>query len=387
MKQNNNVNIEQKLEDNKYYFQIDLLKTVMIIFVILSHALPWIMQEDMVVFLWLRLSIPFFVVILGFNMGLSFKQVGETSLKKLYSWKYFKKKFWRYVFPYLLLYVLSIVIGLIIYGNLDSIISNQLYSIMDERFLFLGISPFWGPGIWFIPFLFQTILFIPLIYKGFSSSTLKALITLIVCFIINFGTHIFLFLFMGPTVDSIEEWRNIEFFYLSITMYLGGIGLGMWFSRNPNIFSLRNIFMWVLFPLCTFYIILFQIDRQLYQIDFIRGDYNIIFYTYVAFIFLILLKVIPKNPQNKLAKGISWIGKSSYHILLSQILYFGVMNALLGDFECMVGDTNPNFCFLYGIIAVIVCVLMGILWCYTESLIKKYRLSKKLAKNSTSFKL
>ena len=185
---------------------------------------------------------------------------------------------------------------------------------------------------------------------------------------------------MGPTVDGLEEWRNISFFYLSIPMYLGGIGLGMWFSRNASIFNIRNIFMWFIFPLCAFYVILFQIDRQLYQIDFIRGDYNIIFYTYVAFILLIFLKVFPKNPQNKLAKGISWIGKSSYHILLSQIFYFGLMKALIGDAECMVGDTDPLFCVLYDILAIIICVLIGVTWCYIETRIRNHHLNKKRAK-------
>ncbi|UCD02175.1 MAG: acyltransferase [Promethearchaeota archaeon] len=377
----NNVKKEQERKsNNNYYFQIDLLKAFIIIFVISEHALPWDIKNYMAVFLWQRLSIPFFMVILGFNMGLSFKRTGETSLKKLYSWKYFKKKLWRYVFPYLVFYAISIIVGLMIYGNLETIVSNQLYPLMDERFLYLGISPFWGPGIWFMPILFQTILLMPLIYKGFSSSTSKALITLILCFIINFVTHVSLFFFMGPTVDSLEEWRNISFFYISITMYLGGIGLGMWFSRNPSIFNVRNIFMWFLFPLCAYYIILFQIDRHLYQIDFIRGDYNIIFYTYVAFILLIILKIIPKNPQNKLAKGISWIGKSSYHILLSQIFYFGLMKAFLGDAECMVGATDPGFCILYDIIAIIICVLIGVLWGFSESKVRNYRLNKKKAK-------
>ncbi|MFX1425398.1 MAG: acyltransferase family protein [Promethearchaeota archaeon] len=188
--QNKNVNKELEYEsDNNYYFQIDLLKAIIIIFVISEHALPWVIKDNMAVFLWQRLSIPFFMVILGFNMALSFKRVGESSLKKLYSWNYFKRKFWRFIFPYLIFYAISIIAGLIIYGKLESIISDQLYPLMDERFLYIGISPFWGPGIWFIPLLFQTILFMPLIYKGFSSSTIKALITLIICFIINFATH------------------------------------------------------------------------------------------------------------------------------------------------------------------------------------------------------
>lgn len=379
MKIVNEILLEEKSKKN-YYFQVDLLKAIMIIFVISEHALirlPAEIRDAMVVNLWQRLSIPFFVVILGFNMGLSFKKSGKTSLKELYSWHYFKNKFWRYVFPYLLFYVISLIVGLFIYGSFESIISNQLYPFNDERHLYLGITPFWGPGVWFIPFLFQTILIMPIIYKGFSGKTVWALLTLILCIAINFITSLLIFFIFGD-IGSIEEWRNLTFFYMTIFMYIGGIGLGMWFSRNHNLFSLHNLFMWIVFPLCAYYIYLFQFHD--FEFEFMRSDYNLIFYTYVAFIFLIVMLICPNNPKNKLTKGIAWIGKSSYHILLVQIFYFGLMIAFTGEFACIVGASDLTFCILYDIISIIICVFIGILWCFTEIKIRNYRLSRKQVK-------
>ena len=103
-------------EDNNYFFQIDFLKAVMIFLVIFDHTIPWFIKNDMGVALWERISIPVFLVILGFNMGLSFERKGETSLKKLYS-GYFKHKYWRYLHPFLFLYVKFFIVVKIVPCN------------------------------------------------------------------------------------------------------------------------------------------------------------------------------------------------------------------------------------------------------------------------------
>lgn len=374
---NNVKEISSRGESKKqYYFQIDFVKAILIIFVISEHALvrlPIEIRKAMVVHLWQRLSIPFFVVILGFNLGLSFKRSG-----KLYSWHYFKKKMWRYIFPYFLFYLISLITGLIIYGSFENLISNQLYPLMDERHLFLGVAPFWGPGVWFIPFIFQIILIAPIIYKGFSGKEIWAFIALIICFAINFITSLLMFFIFGD-ITSITEWRNVTFFYMTIFMYIGGIGLGMWFSRNHKLFSLHNLIVWILFPLCAYYVFLFQFHD--FEFEFIRSDYNIIFYTYAAFLFLIVMLIVPRNPKNIFAKAVAWIGKSSYHIFLVQIFYFGLMKAFTGEFACIVGATDLGFCIIYDIVSITLCVFIGILWCFIETKIRNYRSSRKQVKS------
>lgn len=98
-----NIIKNELIEINKEsYFQVDFLKALMIFLVIFDHTIPWTVKGMMGVALWERISIPVFLVIMGFNMGLSLRRRGETSLKKLYSRSYFKRKFWRYVFPFLI---------------------------------------------------------------------------------------------------------------------------------------------------------------------------------------------------------------------------------------------------------------------------------------------
>ena len=72
---------EIEIRDERF-FQIDFLKAVMIFLVIFDHTIPWDIKDYMGVIFWERISIPVFLVIMGFNMGISFQKRGEITLKK-----------------------------------------------------------------------------------------------------------------------------------------------------------------------------------------------------------------------------------------------------------------------------------------------------------------
>jgi hypothetical protein len=352
----------------------------MIFLVIFDHTYPWDLKNFMGVALWERISIPVFLVIMGFNMGLSFRQTGETSLKKLYSWNYFKKKFWRYIFPFFLLYVLSTVIGIAIKG-FDAL--NQYQMRWSFAHLFIGILPFYGPGNWFLPVIFWSILIMPLLYKGFSGKLLWRIMTLIICYIVELLLFLVISLILIPNVSSVAEFYFYYDFIVTTPFFmLSAIGLGLWFSRNPNIFSKQNLFMWILFPISLTYIILYQFVNRDY--NFMFGDYHLFIFPYSAFLVLMALKVIPKKVKdnNIFVKGIRLISNSTYHILLTQILYFGIVISLYGDhygasiFGIDFGY-EPLVVFSYLLINWMVCVPIGTLWFYGENRIRQLRRSRK----------
>ena len=373
-------NFEEFDKKNYRFFQIDILKAVMIFLVIFDHTYPWDLKNFMGVALWERISIPVFLVIMGFNMGLSFRQTGETSLKKLYSWNYFKKKFWRYIFPFFLLYVLSTVIGIAIKG-FDAL--NQYQMRWSFAHLFIGILPFYGPGNWFLPVIFWSILIMPLLYKGFSGKLLWRIMTLIICYIVELLLFLVISLILIPNVSSVAEFYFYYDFIVTTPFFmLSAIGLGLWFSRNPNIFSKQNLFMWILFPISLTYIILYQFVNRDY--NFMFGDYHLFIFPYSAFLVLMALKVIPKKVKdnNIFVKGIRLISNSTYHILLTQILYFGIVISLYGNhygasiFGIDFGY-DPLIVFLYLLINWTICIPIGTLWYYGENRIRQLRRSRK----------
>ncbi|MHA2430753.1 MAG: acyltransferase family protein [Promethearchaeota archaeon] len=376
--------IEDADSKREHFLQVDIIKATMIFLVLFDHTIPWLYKNYMGVALWERISIPVFLVILGFNAGHSFRQKGQDQLKELYSRSYFKRKFWRYVFPFLILYLLSTIIGLAING-FDLVALAQYQPRWDDTHLFIGILPFWGPGNWFLPVLFASILLLPLLYKGFSGKLVWRILTLIACFIVEIAIQLIFFFYVYlpsplpspfPTWETYYNYLHTYYWFATSPLFmLSAIGLGMWFSKNPNIFAKQNIFMWILFPLSLVYLIYYQFFD--FQFPFIRGDYNLLVFPYSAILFLIVMKVLPKKSDNLFTKAISIIGKSTYHILLTQILYFAIVFSIYGDHYCAsligINDSNLWICFLYLLINWGFCIHFGVLWWYAENKIRNYR--------------
>ncbi len=369
------------------YFQIDFIKAIMIFLVIFDHTIPWDIKGGMGVALWERISIPVFLVIMGFNMGLSFSKMEDNRLRKLYSWRYFKRKFWRYIYPFIVLWLVSSLIGFTINGFDWNELNQYEAADWDFDHLFIGILPFWGPGNWFLPVIFWSILLLPLLYKGFSGKLIWKILTLLLCYAIELALQLALFKIFGsslvhfPTWEAYFEFRYWYYFIATTPFFmLSAIGLGMWFSKRPNLFAKQNLFMWILFPISLYYLIQYQFFD--FRFEFIRGDYNLFVFPYSAFLVLLGIKLISKRWDNWFAKAISTIGKSTYHILLTQILYFSIVYSLYGDhYGASILGINMSYdltIYLYLIINWAYCIPCGVIWYYVDVKLRNYyKLHKK----------
>ncbi|MHA2181498.1 MAG: acyltransferase family protein [Promethearchaeota archaeon] len=365
---------EEKFEEKEFieerdhhYFQIDFLKAVMIFLVIFDHMVYWDVKNYIGVTLWERISIPVFLVIMGFNASKSFQQKGYASLRELYSWSYFKGKIKRFIVPFLVLYGFSTLVGLIFYRfNIFTMYQIQYSPQHGFIQLFTGILPFWGPGNWFIPVIFGFIIIFPLIYWAFTK---KPKLTLILCFLIEIAMQLIVFFFIGDLYPGgVLSWPKVyilNLFMTNILFYLSAIGLGVWFSFGHNIQSDRNFFMWFLYPISLAYIIAFQFFGFRYvigNVPLIRGDYHFLIFPYSAFLFLLAMRYLPKKSRNKLSRAISCIGKSTYHILLIQILGYGIVYAFYGTHYAIYSDFGLIDALINLIFAWAIFILFGIWW-------------------------
>ena len=362
-------------KETSTFFQIDFLKSLMIAFVIIDHSVLRVLVWGAGGELWERMSIPIFLIILGFNMGNSFARRGDQYLIELYSWEYFKRKFWRLVFPYIILYIVSTTVGFIIYEEnfTDTFRENWfLEYIVYQKTLFEG------PGNWFIPVLFQSIFLLPLMYKAFS---IVPRLSLILCFIVEISMHLFVFAYLGE-ITSIEDWlTEINFRYI-ILLYISAIGMGFWFSKDHDLFSRKNLFVWLLFPISLIYMVAWQFFDFRLEVDgsgIVRGDYNYFTFIYAAFIFLIVMKALPKNPKNKASKFFTTIGRASFHIYLVQDIYFAITYSTQGtgvktvDNICGISFGEPILDLLLMFLNWGICISAGVFWLYIENTIRKVR--------------
>ncbi len=372
----------------KRFFQVDVIKVVMIFLVIYDHTIPWVIKGELGVALWERISIPVFLVIMGFNMGLSFSKMEDKRLRKLYSWRYFKKKFWRYIYPFIVLWLVSSFIGLAINGFDFSALNQYEEGGWDFDHLFIGIMPFWGPGNWFLPVIFWTILLLPLLYKGFSGKLIWRILTLLLCYAVELALQLALFnifdQYTFPTWEAYFEFRYWYYFIVTTPFFmLSAIGLGMWFSKKPKLFAKQNLFMWILFPLSLYYLIQYQFFDLRH--DFIRGDYNLFVFPYSAFLVLLAIKLLPNRWDNWFTKIFSTIGKATYHILLTQILYFSVVISLYGDhYGASIFGINTSYnltILIYLCINWAICIPFGVFWYYFDFEMRNYYMLYKKRKH------
>ena len=359
----NSVVLEQEFEreSDSRFFQVDFLKAVMIFLVIFNHMVWWDVKDHIGVALWERISIPIFLVIMGFNMGRSFQRKGDVSLRELYSWSYFKGKILRYIVPFLILYAVSTFIGLFMYGfDFIAMMDGQYYPEHGIINLFIGILPFWGPGNWFIPIVLSSIIFLPLLYKAFRK---KPILTLIACFIGEIVMQLLVFFFIGE-ITSWEEYHYLSLFMNNVLFYLPAIGLGMWFSFGYKLNDNRNFFMWILYPISLAYITVHQFFFYRIRIDgvsLLRGDYHLLIVPYSAFIFLLAMKFLPQKSEARISRAISLIGKSTYHILLIQILGYGMITAYWGGHYGIVAGFGAEE-ILDLVVLWILFISFGIMW-------------------------
>ncbi|MCJ7817341.1 MAG: acyltransferase [Candidatus Thorarchaeota archaeon] len=369
------VELEQSIEPEPkrpYYFQLDVLKAIAIMFVVMDHSLTWEIKGSVGSLFWERLSIPFFLIVMGFNMAYSFKYSGATTLRELYSWEYFKGKIVRYVLPFAVLYMGSILVGML----------TGLWTF--NEYTLLGFLPFWGPGNWFIAVLFGSIVVFPLVYWLFKK---QPVLTLILCFLSEIVMQGVMYIWLPYPIDSAMEGFLTSAIRVNVIFFLPAVGLGLWFSEGYDLLSKKNWFMFLYYPISF----IFMLDYSTGIIsglpnavgqgftfiqDYIRGDYTLLFYGYAAQLFLYAMFLLPPKPSGKVHRFVQRIGRASYHILLFQIFYMSIVYYAI-SIDASVMHEIPDFALILGwpsdllyipfyLINLTICVGGGLLWVEAE---------------------
>ncbi len=355
--------------ERKHYFQLDVLKAIAIAFVVLDHSLTWDIKHAIGGPFWERTSIPFFLLVMGFNMALSFKHSGATTLRELYSFEYFRKRIKRYVFPFMILYGISILAGFY-FGSLEF---NQ-YSL-------IGWLPFWGPGNWFVPVLLSSILVFPAVYWAFTKSPK---VTVLLCFLSEIVLQLVMFVAAPQVlVDGSYTYTSAESAFLTtiirtnILFLLPAVGLGLWFSSGYDLKDKRNRFMALAFPLSFMYMFAYQfydfrfsIIEGTYKYNIIWGDYTFLVYPYSALIFLLAMKYLPSKPQTMFHGFVSKVGKASYHIFLFQIYYFSIWYFTNPGFGNVGFGSDVFLHFPFYLVNLVVTFIGGLIWYKMEQNLK-----------------
>jgi hypothetical protein len=343
--------IDKLTPDPHNFWQIDLLKTLMIALVIMDHSIPHNILRIFDSLAWERIAIPVLMVIMGFNWGKSLARNPDQSLKSLYSWKgYFKPKIQRFLVPFAIIYGLSLIYLLLANVFIGPNFLLNVYPIneipdLHEPFLKLFlILPVYGPGNWFIPMLFGMILLFPLIYRLFTWKPWAPWIMLVVYYAIEAAFQYWIFLFVNSSyaTQGFVDWR-INIFTFCPLMLLSAVALGLWLSIDHRWDAPRNIIIWLL-GIASLVFVIYDLIAGYPSWARMFGifDYNLWIYPYSALIVFLSLNIFPKSPSGPQFRAITTVSKSTYHILMTQIFYFSVIYGLLLPLDAAFGTVPRN---------------------------------------------
>ena len=297
-------------ESHRFRFlQVDIMKATMILFVILDHGLSEDVKSRLFIQFWLRLSVPLFLIIMGFNYARSFSEKGLTSFREVYSRRYFSQKSRRYLNPFLIFFIPLTLLSVIL-------------EALNLRFLSSrGILPFWGPGLWYIPVIVSAVLILPLLYHF---SIRHPRLTLALSLVIEISMHLLLYsLTILTEPDPIISGSIMFIVQSNILLYLTSIGLGVWLSSDHGLTSQRNRFILFLMPFSLTYLTLYTVTGDRFAL--LKSDYNFFLVPYAAIIFLLLMRIFPQKTDIVPILNFSKIGKASYNIFLLQSMMFSIL--------------------------------------------------------------
>jgi peptidoglycan/LPS O-acetylase OafA/YrhL len=295
----------------KSYQQINVIKGFAIISVVILHSLEEkaLLNSYSILHIWQ--AVPLFMVIMGLNAGMSVANK-KPQLHELYSKTYFKNKFSRIIIPFLFIFILAIAAGFTWYWLTGD------YKIEFRKSNLIGVLPVPGPGNYFITLVFQTILLLPLIKYLFKWHPFFVLISLVLLEVA--------FLLISDNLRLFT--RNNYLYSAAFPRYFSAIAFGLVLSklvfRQPRAKKIILITS-IAFISCVY---LLEMTYGYLDIPQIKPEWkaqNVLTFSYAAFIVLLLFKALPDHSDNWFLKFLAAMGKSSYHIFLLQIVYFGLI--------------------------------------------------------------
>lgn len=328
---------------NRNHF-IDVLKGICIIFVVFTHA-SWTPEQNLKLLFpfWIDMAVPFFMLVTGYVYTKSFQKNGIETLDSAYNKKYLLKNFIRYTIPYFIAFAIDFCVQVILYIRNPTGIKRFL---VHEIALFLQGGN--GPGSYYYPEMIQIMFLFPIIYALVKKYNWKGVL------VVAFATFFFEVL-KFPYMENEGQYRLLLFRYFML------IAFGSCFAMNK-----MNRKHWILSVVGFCFIILFKYTNYSPKIFKWWTGTSMFPVLFIVPIFGFLVeKNIKFAPLEK-------IGKASYNIFLTQMVYYCYLYGKIKEFLVNV--------YLNAVVSIAICVIIGIVFYEIENRITKKVTAKVIEK-------
>jgi peptidoglycan/LPS O-acetylase OafA/YrhL len=316
--------------------QLDLLKGLAIISVIILHSLTesTLVKIGAPFYIWQ--AVPIFIIVASFNSSNSYKRNWQ-GLTDAYKNGILARRFNRLLIPFVFVWTAEIVVAML------------MHIMSWASFINFGF----GPGGYFVPIMVQHILILPVMYL-FARRNLKGL--LIVTFIIDLVLEVVLFKLGLPA----------SIYRILYVRYLFAGSLGIWLSMTKK---KMNVWVVVGAALSLLYITVVNYFGFQLPIEPSWRSQNVPSFIYPLLLIIIAINYFPQKVKTGLGVALDLIGKGSYHIFLFQMVYFWVRSGVP-----VIRSLSPGISIMVNLI---ICIPLGLIF---ERMEGKVRLFLKLQK-------
>lgn len=314
---------------------IDIIKGIAIIAVILIHSLTDELLLDILSPFYIWQAVPVFMLLVGYNTAQSFQRRGYVSLNQFYNFPFLYSKVERLVYPFLFIWIIQVIVHFLM---LDGLSFKTLIAS-----LFTGG---WGPGSYFILVIIQATLILPLIYL-----LMKKNLTVMTIVLFFFSILLDVFFMMIDVPGSV--YRVI------VIRYVFALVLGVWLSLNTK----KINYKWLipLAILSAFYIAgVYYLEWEFF-IERYWQSQHAPSYFWTLFLVIMGLKIYQFKAGNPLSRLLVKMGKASYHIFLVQMSYFWLITDSISNLPLTI----------YLVISLTICIVFGLLFFNAENTLRK----------------
>lgn len=307
----------------KYNKNIDVMKGLAIIFVILIHSFNDETLHNIGAPFYILQAVPLFLIISGYNQTQSYNRHSIESLTDFYRLAFLWKKLYRLLPIALIVYAVQTLFG------------------PDKHSFFFYLIGRGGYGGYYISIMIQAIIVLPLLYVLAKKTT--PLTMLLFSFLFNLLYEYFCYSMDIPSY----------LYRLLLFRYLFALALGMWYffdNQRPyaNVFLKVGAIFSVGYLLVVHY---YEISVPFYSFGTSWKGQNPLSYFYSLFLFHLGLKYLSSFRVDAIKQGLVFLGKRSYAIFIVQMLYFWLISAY---------TEWPEFLFLLDVLAS--CALGAVLY-------------------------
>lgn len=314
---------------------IDIIKGMAIIAVILIHSLTDELLLDILSPFYIWQAVPLFMLLAGYNTAESFQRRGYVSLNQFYNISFLYSKVERLLYPFLFIWIIQVIVHFLM---LDGLSFKTLVTS-----LFTGG---WGPGSYFVLVIIQATLILPLIYMLVKKN-------------LTVGTIILFFLSILLDVFFIIIDVSGSVYRVMVIRYVFALVLGVWLSLKHK----KVNYKWLI-PLAILSAVYIA---GVYYLDweFIMEKYwssqHAPSYFWTLLLLIIGLKAYQFKANNPLSRLVVKMGKASYHIFLVQMFYFWLMADSISHLPLII----------YLVISLTICIVFGQLFYKAENTLRK----------------